>query len=202
MCGSVYWYHAFRWSPLDLKALLFLFLFYVFYLELIWFVSNNDKGPPFGKYGTEWPSTLPMLMLLSYKAQERKFFWKPSKICHVATHWIALTKYSPMSNHMPGFQWFLRIFAAFCIGQFSTSSIRVTPLFILSTWPDPFYAEATFLQSTKTQIFLKTLKTMSCWYSLDSIHWVLSDEYPLARVSVIFQGFCIILHWPNQPPAA
>ena len=66
----------------------------------------------------------------------------------------------------------------------------------------PFNAEATFLQSTKTQRFLKTLKTMSCWYSLDSIHWVLSDEYPLARVAVIFQGFCILLYWPNQPPAA
>ena len=29
-------------------------------------------------------------------------------------------------------------------------------------------AEATFIQSTRTQRFLKTIKVMSCWYSLDS----------------------------------
>ena len=32
---------------------------------------------------------------------------------------------------------------------------------------------------------------------LDSSCWVLSDEYPFTRVSVIFQFFCIILYWPN-----
>ena len=50
-----------------------------------------------------------MLRLLSSKAQERNDFWKPSKTCHVGTHWIALDKYSPMSTHMSGFQWFFRI---------------------------------------------------------------------------------------------
>ena len=30
---------------------------------------------------------------------------------------------------------------------------------------------------------------MSCWYSLDNPRWVLSFEYPFARVSVIFQFF-------------
>ena len=35
----------------------------------------------------------------------------------------------------------------------------------------------------------KKIKTLSCWYSLDSSHWVLSDEYPLPRVAVIFPGF-------------
>ena len=41
---------------------------------------------------------------------------------------------------------------------------------------------------------LKNISTLSCWYSLDSSHRVLSDEYPYARVSVIFQvfaSFCI-----------
>ena len=33
---------------------------------------------------------------------------------------------------------------------------------------------------------------MSCWYSLDSSHQVLSDEYPCARISIIFQ---IFLHY-------
>ena len=29
------------------------------------------------------------------------------------------------------------------------------------------------------------------------VGWVLLDKYPFARVSVIFQVFCIILHWQN-----
>ena len=39
--------------------------------------------------------------------------------------------------------------------------------------------------------FLKTIQTLSCWYSLDSSSGVPSDEYPSARVSVIFQ---FVLH--------
>ena len=58
---------------------------------------------------------------------------------------------------------------------------------------NPFNAEATFVQSTRVQIFLITIWTSSCWYSLDRSPWVLSDEYPCARVSVKFQFFCIIL---------
>ena len=50
--------------------------------------------------------TLPMLKLLSAKAQERKYFRKTSKLCHVGIHWIALTEHSQMSTHMPGFQSF------------------------------------------------------------------------------------------------
>ena len=33
---------------------------------------------------------------------------------------------------------------------------------------NPSYAKATFVQSTRTQIFWKTIETLSCWYSLDS----------------------------------
>ena len=54
---------------------------------------------------------------------------------------------------------------------------------------NPSNAEATFVQSSRTQIFLKNIESLSCWYSLDSSHWVLSDEYPFARVSVIIQVF-------------
>ena len=43
------------------------------------------------------------------------------------------------------------------------------------------------VQSTRIYRFLKTIRTLSSWYSLDSSHEVLSDE--CARVSVIFQFF-------------
>ena len=39
--------------------------------------------------------------------------------------------------------------------------------------------------------------TLSCWYSLDSPQGVLSDEYPFARVTVLFQDFYIILYEPT-----
>ena len=48
------------------------------------------------------------------------------------------------------------------------------------------------LLRTSMQIFLKTIKALSCWYSLDSSHWVLSlYESKCARI------FCLILYWPN-----
>ena len=46
----------------------------------------------------------------------------------------------------------------------------------LSHIPNPSNAEATFVQCTRTQRFLKTILTMSCWYSSDSSHWVLSAQ--------------------------
>ena len=54
--------------------------------------------------------TLPMLRLLSSKAQGRKDFWKTSKPCHVGIHWIDLVEYSQMSTHLRGFQSFKKIF--------------------------------------------------------------------------------------------
>ena len=54
---------------------------------------------------------------------------------------------------------------------------------------NPSNAEATFVQSTRTQRFLKISQTLSCWYSLESSRRVLSDEYPFSRVWVIFPGF-------------
>ena len=44
----------------------------------------------------------------------------------------------------------------------------------------------------KCEKLLKTIQTLLCWYSLESSRRELSDEYPFARVSVIFQVFCII----------
>ena len=62
---------------------------------------------------------------------------------------------------------------------------------------NPSNADATFVQSTQMQKNLKTLQTLSCWYSSECPLWVLSYEYPFARVSVIFQILCIISYWPN-----
>ena len=53
---------------------------------------------------TEAILTLPMLRLLSSKAQGRKVFLKQSKPCNIGIHWIALSKNSQMSTHMPWFQ--------------------------------------------------------------------------------------------------
>ena len=57
---------------------------------------------------------------------------------------------------------------------------------------NPSNAEVSFIQITRTQIFSKTIETLSCWYSLEGSSRVLSYEYPFARVSVIFQ--CFFLH--------
>ena len=57
---------------------------------------------------------------------------------------------------------------------------------------NPSNAKATFVQSTRTQIFEKPLNPVMLVFS-----GVLSDEYPCDRVSVIFQVICIILYWPN-----
>ena len=62
---------------------------------------------------------------------------------------------------------------------------------------NPFNAEASFVQSTRTQRSLKTLLTLSSWYSLNSSRQVISDEYPFARCSVIFQVFYNFLYRPN-----
>ena len=49
-----------------------------------------------------------------------------------------------------------------------------------SRFINPSYAEATYVLSTRRQRFLKIFLTLSCWYSLDSPHVVLSNEYPYA----------------------
>ena len=54
--------------------------------------------------------TLPMLRLLSSKAQERKDFFKSSKPCHVGIHWKALAEYSSMGTHVPRFESFYKVF--------------------------------------------------------------------------------------------
>ena len=62
--------------------------------------------------------TIPMLKLLSSKAQGCEDFWKPSKPCHVGIHKIALFEHSQMSTHVPRCQSFFRFFSL-CIGKIS-----------------------------------------------------------------------------------
>ena len=53
--------------------------------------------------------TLPMLRLLSFKAQWRNYFWKPYKPCHIGLHWIALADECLVSTHVPGFHLLLMV---------------------------------------------------------------------------------------------
>ena len=70
-----------------------------------------------GAWLTRQTLTFPMLRPISSKAHGCKDFWKTSKLCHAGIHWKALTEYSQMSTHMPGFQSFSFFFASCCIGQ-------------------------------------------------------------------------------------
>ena len=77
---------------------------------------------------------------------------------------------------------------------------RPTWLHSLAPYPgynvNPSNAEASFVQSTRTQRFLKSIETLSYWYSFESSRWVLSDEYPFARVSVIFRILALVCNGP------
>ena len=66
-----------------------------------------------------------MLRLFSSKAQGCKDFCKQSKPCHVGIHEIALTKYSQMGTHLPGFRSFFRFLQHFVLAKLATSSIGV-----------------------------------------------------------------------------
>ena len=54
-------------------------------------------------YDIDISLTLLMLRSLSCNAQKCKTLGKLSKPYHVGIHWKALTEYSQMSTHMPGF---------------------------------------------------------------------------------------------------
>ena len=69
--------------------------------------------------------TLPMLRLLSFKAQGCKDFWKSLKPCHVGIHWKALSEYSQMSTYVPRFPSFSGFLHHFVLAKWATSSIRV-----------------------------------------------------------------------------
>ena len=69
--------------------------------------------------------TLPMLRLLSFKAQGCNDFWKPSKPCHVGIHWIALADYSQIRTLVLRFQLFKGVMHSFVMAKLASSRIRV-----------------------------------------------------------------------------
>ena len=69
--------------------------------------------------------TLPMLRLLISKAQGRKHFRNPFKPFHVGIHWNALTDYSLLNTHVPGFQSCYRFLHLFVMAKLAASSIKV-----------------------------------------------------------------------------
>ena len=77
--------------------------------------------------------SLPMLRLLLTKAKGRKDFWK-SKPCHVGIHCIALTEYSQMSTHLPGFNYFSGFLHHFVLAKLANSSVRVKEFGVMFTW--------------------------------------------------------------------
>ena len=56
-------------------------------------------------------------------------------------------------------------------------------LMLLSVQVNPFNAEVTFIQRTKKQRFLKTILTLSCWYSF----YIALAEY--SQISTHLPGF-------------
>ena len=80
-----------------------------------------------------------------------------------------------------------------CLPQ-SNLCFFLTQLLVVHVLPcdamiNPSNAKATFVQSATMQRLLLTIKTLSYWYSFESSRWVLSNEYPFARVLVINVGF-------------
>ena len=73
--------------------------------------------------GIFYPGSMPRL--LSSKAQRCKDFCKSSKPCDVGIHLIALTEYSPMSTHIPGFQSFSAFLHHYVLPILATTSIQV-----------------------------------------------------------------------------
>ena len=55
-------------------------------------------------------------------------------------------------------------------------------LIAAQTGLNPMNAESTFFQSTKKWTSLKTISTLSCWYSVDSSRRVLSPKHKYAKI--------------------
>ena len=103
--------------------------------------------------------TLPMLRLLSSKAQGRKVLWNPSKPCYVGIHWKALALNSQMSTHLQGFSSFSMIFASFCIGHMRHQQriIRwgLLDLLVPRSFPDQFHRVGREIIKDKKKFFFK-----------------------------------------------
>ena len=98
------------------------YVLYYFFFELLleikhsYFIKIAVSGHPFASHVWASNLTLPVLGLLSFKAQDN---WEIMETLSCCIHWKALAEYSQMSTHMSQFQSFFGIFAYFCIGQSS-----------------------------------------------------------------------------------
>ena len=111
-------HHAHWWLVIQLTLLLMLWLFFLLINQFMPTILHDRCHEMNRKL------TLPMLRLLSFKAQGYKYFWKPTKPFHVGIHWIALAECSQMSTHLPGFQVVISFFVSFCICQISHQLLK------------------------------------------------------------------------------
>ena len=110
---------AFQWIPawqgLDVFKNLFILVF-----------CTKVASPLVNTSNSETTFVLSTHNAFLSKAQGWKDFLKPTKPCHVGIHWIALTEYSHMSTHVPGFQSFYRFLHHFVLAKLVTSSMMVS----------------------------------------------------------------------------
>ena len=124
--------------------------------------------------------TLPMLRLLSSKAQGCKDFWKSPKPCYVGIWWIALSEYSLMSTHVPGFQSFFRVLHNFVLAKLADSSIRVKCYFLIDYMKWSAMQAAYCFQGTVsacTTFFLDPLYHYHNWINQKNCSYILFGEF-------------------------
>ena len=130
----------------------------------------------------------------------------------MCTHLRVLSKSYLMNTNMTGFRWFSKMFPSLCFGRkypvalgglmapdrgihlllhFKKCLEPIQPNLLLYENFNPSNGEA--ILSSKIQgckDFWKPLKPCHVGTHWKISCWVLSDEYPCSRVSVIFQVFC------------
>ena len=141
-----------------------------------------------------------MLRLLLSKAQERIYFWKPSKPCHVGIHWIALAEYSQMSTHFPRVSViFFRFLHHFVLAKLATSSIRVKAgsFYYGGLCQNISFRDCIYRCWTQTQyhrfkclLFIQKLGNFIAY----STPWVVSLKNK-AQLYVIFKGQMFVRLW-------
>ena len=90
---------------------------------------------------------------------------------------LSTLRWAPICQGFCHFPAFIHHFRS---AKSATRSIRV----------NPSDDEATFVLSTRTQRFSKSIQTLPCWYSLESFCWVPMSQ-GFSHFSVFFASFCI-----------
>ena len=133
------------------------------------------------------PLTLPVLRLLSSKAQGCKDFWKQSKPCHVGNHGKRFAEHSHMSTHVPGLQSFSGFLHHFVLAKLATTSIRVKlPRDSQEQLRPPQKAEGWAVSVRRRTTLLQECKELSRERKVNIIIWNLQNNlvgYDLANWS-------------------